>query len=254
MVRRDKITMQEAGMILRLFDEGKLKDRDLALALELSAAALLTPTLAREAARNSIAGRVLLERISYDGRRKLTIRLLDEFNDNVFGAVRSFTSGKSGAAALHEALLKEITDDILREATLGAGRELLPSEIRVLRPRIDEQAAYLQRFMDEVAFKKAAGNPMSEKAINARAKMYKGPGRQAFYEYGEAGFGPDYVFDYISMDDGGVCKPCLDAEAESPYLAGQGIFPTQVCLGRGKCRCVREPRFAPDEARRLRGE
>lgn len=72
---RSGVSVDEAGMILKLFDEGKLDEKDLALAFAFSGAPALSVALASEAARNSIAGRVLVRRISYDGRRQLTIRL-----------------------------------------------------------------------------------------------------------------------------------------------------------------------------------
>ena len=253
MVGRGKITTAEAGRILRLFDEGRLRDVDLALESALSAPATVTAALAAEAARASVAGRVLLRRISLDGRRRLTIRLMEEFDENVFDIVRSFTRGQSGVRSLHSALLREVTNDLLREATLGAGRDLLPSEIAVLRARIDRQAAFLQRFMDEVAFRDIAGRPFSEKYILQRISQYKGEGLGAFYDFSEREFSDDYVFDYIPVDDGGTCSPCHQAGQGSPYLRGQGPIPGVVCVARGKCRCRREPRYAPEEARALRG-
>lgn len=60
-----------------------------------------------------------------------------------------------------------------------------------------------------------------------------------------------YVYDYIALDDNAVCSPCMDAEANSPYIGGQGPMPGQVCLGGGNCRCYRIGRYAPEVAARL---
>ena len=102
--QRGKLTEEEVLQIIRLFDAGKLKATDLALALSLSAPGAITSALALEAARNSIAGRVLVERISRSGKRKLTIRVVDEYTDRVFGIVNDYTK-RFSVRNMHRKLL-----------------------------------------------------------------------------------------------------------------------------------------------------
>lgn len=257
MVRAGKLTLEEAGKILRKFDDGKLDIRDLALAAALSLPLSITTEATIDAVSESVAGSVLIQRFSRDGRRELSIRTLEEFDDNVFRAARSFMRGQIPVFTLHANFLDEVVNDLYREATLGLGRELLPSELARLRRTIVEQSAYLQRFMDEVAFRNIIGNPYSEKYILARIKQYKGEGITQFYRFAETSLESrnDTIIRYISVDDGGTCHKCIAAQNGGPYLPGRGPMPgSDTCLGRGHCRCRREPETNPAEARRLRGE
>lgn len=255
LIDRDKITQEEAASILKLFDAGKLKSKDLALVMSLSVPTAITAARALDLARSSIAGRVLVERISRDGLRKLTIRVVDEYTDEAFKIVRSFSNNAFSVRRMHELLLKEIEADMLRQATLGVRRELLPSEIRQIRDRLLTQSAYLQRFMDEVAALRLAGREMSEKQILQRARRYAGQSLGVFWQFSEKEYNlgdkTETVHDYIAVDDEWTCQPCIDSQSRGPYLPEEGPMPGIICLGAERCRCERVPRHDPEKAREL---
>jgi hypothetical protein len=145
-------------------------------------------------------------------------------------------------------------------AELGAGRAL-----RGMRDRLTTiqrtQAAYLQRFAEQIAARRLiAANPqlfpngaagLTVNQIAARVRLYTGAGRALFFEgaeqerQGEAG----WVIRYEARDDSETCSPC--SAAEGYYLPGAGPYPGDVCLGAGNCRCVRFAVYAPDIYARL---
>jgi hypothetical protein len=145
-------------------------------------------------------------------------------------------------------------------AELGAGRDL-----RGMRDRLTAiqrtQAAYLQRFAEQIAARRLiAANPqlfptgaagLTVNQIAARVRLYTGAGRALFFEgaeqdrQGDAG----WVIRYEARDDPDTCSPC--SAAEGYYLPGEGPYPGDVCLGAGNCRCVRFAVFAPDVYARL---
>lgn len=139
---------------------------------------------------------------------------------------------------------------------LGAGRGLTASELAVVDARVRAQLAYLSRFADEVALRRLDEvplAPLSEEAVGARLSLYGGEARASFYAARERDAAGGYVVDYVAADDGGTCSPCLRAMINSPYLPDDvdTPYPGRVCRGRGRCRCRRELRYAPDEHRAL---
>lgn len=132
-----------------------------------------------------------------------------------------------------------------------------------------EQAAYLQRFTEQIAGARlAAAHPdlfpdgarsMTFEQIAARHAMYTGAGRALYFalaeesESGEAG-GAGWVVLYHARDDDRTCSPCHQAEQGSPYLPGTGPMPGDVCLGGGACRCSREMIYDPAAYARLTGQ
>lgn len=153
----------------------------------------------------------------------------------------------------HESMRDHVRDHVLGQYALGLGRELRTADLRAIEGDVLTQLGYLSRFADERAAKELAGVPLSDAQIVARNELYSGAGRAAWFRGHEQSFGDGYVFDYQSRDDGGVCSPCLTAEQRSPFLAGRGVFPGSVCLGRGHCRCVRTERYDPPVYTRLTG-
>lgn len=147
---------------------------------------------------------------------------------------------------------------LVQQASLGAGRPVLRDTMRALdwqvADRITQQQAYLSRFAEEVAAKALVGRPLSPEQIAARATMYSGAGRALWFEGSERvqDGGQDTVVYYRSRDDAGTCDRCLEAQRGSPYAPGAGPMPGAICRGRGRCRCVREPRTDKQQAARLR--
>lgn len=126
-----------------------------------------------------------------------------------------------------------------------------------------EQAAYLARFVDQAALRQiaeilprnlaaalglAALSRYSAEYLAGRLAQYGAAARGQFFRAAEefdgesAGYG--WIVRYIARDDDRTCGPCSDAQGY--YLPGTGPYPGEICLGRHRCRCRREPVFAPD--------
>jgi hypothetical protein len=128
---------------------------------------------------------------------------------------------------------------LIAQATAAKGRALLPSELLdIERDTIRTQMDYFAGFREDLG-----RNEHTRDYISARSKLYAGAGRALWYRIAEADAADGWVVDYISVDDSGTCSPCINAEANGPYLFGEGPYPGEVCLGRGRCRCQRQPRF-----------
>lgn len=130
------------------------------------------------------------------------------------------------------------------------------------------QAAYLQRFADQIAGRymeqaavesghaTAGRPPYSADYLAERAAQYGGIGRALFFEANEAaaaaGQGaPGFVIRYIARDDANTCSPCH--RAQGYYLPGRGPYPGDICLGRHHCRCRRVSVYDPAIYARLIG-
>jgi len=128
---------------------------------------------------------------------------------------------------------------LIAQATAARGRALLPSELlEIERDQIATQMDYLAGFRQDLE-----SEPRTEDYISSRSKLYAGAGRALWYRIAEMDAPDGWVVDYHSVDDSGTCSPCVSAESDGPYLFGHGPFPGEVCLGRGRCRCQRQPRF-----------
>lgn len=150
-------------------------------------------------------------------------------------------------------------------AELGSPSGQIPARLAETIRQIQlEQAAYLQRFAEQIAITRiAAARPdlfplgvrvLTMAQIAARLAMYSGPGRALYYGISEAEEGgAGWIAYYTAVDDDRTCRPCLDAEEGSPYLPGAGPMPGDVCLGGGNCRCWRELVYDPAEYARLSG-
>lgn len=101
---------------------------------------------------------------------------------------------------------------------------------------------------DEVKEATPTASGPTERQIAARARMYAGVGRAAYFRSVELKRGDEenILYRYESRDDGSTCGNCLEAERNSPYRFDTGPFPGQTCRGGGRCRCVREPIYDPD--------
>lgn len=137
------------------------------------------------------------------------------------------------------AMAASITGYLIAQVIAARGRPLLPTESLVLeRGPILDQMDYLDGFTRHLR-----DHDVTEAYIISRAKLYGGAGRALWYRTAEEAAPIGWVVDYVSVDDSGTCLPCVVSEIQGPYLFGHGPFPGEVCLGRGRCRCRREPRF-----------
>jgi hypothetical protein len=144
-----------------------------------------------------------------------------------------------------------ITGNVLQQKTVAIGRRLLPSEALDTLDPIDFELRHAAEFAEEITARADTSRPMSSAYIGARSELYSGSGRAVWFRADERGRARGVVFYYEARDDKGTCEPCEDAQAGSPYLPGEGVFPGEVCRGRGRCRCLRIPRDAPREFERL---
>ena len=149
--------------------------------------------------------------------------------------------------------LNQTTIRAMVELAGGAGS----SYAEIVRGVQIEQAAYLQRFAEQIAATRIRmahpdlfppGRNLSFEQIAARLAMYSGAGRGLYFGISEAaeGEGAGWIVLYHARDDSVTCSPCSTAAAGSPYLPGAGPMPGDVCLGAGACRCWRELVFDPD--------
>lgn len=151
-----------------------------------------------------------------------------------------------------------IVSNMVAQKSAALGRALLPSEVLDMLEAMNFELRHADLFAGEIQrrrddFESGASTrpPLSTRAIGARSETYSGSGRAVWFRADEQGQAVGVVFYYEARDDKGTCEPCEDAQAGSPYLPGEGVFPGQVCKGRGRCRCLRIPRDAPREFERL---
>lgn len=195
-------------------------------------------------------------------RLRLATGILDAFDREArrrVAIIPKYDDGaRSGIRRFHAAMRQAIRTDTLALAQLGNGGPLTPAQTARLAERLTRQDAYLQRFVDEVAARRALAEAggraaMSEAQIAARARTYAGSARAAYFDAvqgpyeGEAGV----VVHFEGTDDPDTCGPCADAVAGSPYLPGQAPLPGAVCLGGGLCRHVLRFERDPDAYRSL---
>ena len=170
-------------------------------------------------------------------------------------------SGDLSVADWQAALLSLNRRTTTGAAILGAGGDLSPAMLARLETINTEQAAYLQRFADELAGRMLAGQmpedvaaalglpgEWSEGYIGHRAATYTGASRGAYFEaYQTDGEGGEMergtIVYYEAVDDPHTCSDCHDAQG--PYLIGANPYPGQLCAGGGACRCWLEYVYDP---------
>lgn len=257
-VRDGTLTEAEAVTLLKQYGRRGVRVRDNLLSLPASEA-IATRLLPLDIERGEIRARSLLGL----GENARITRLSDAVKARAVDAAQArfereakSLAGRlaNGSLSVREWHAKQgalTIQHMVEQATLGAGRRLTPSELARLAPEVQKQTLYLSRFADKVSVSKLAGQPMSAEAVASRAQLYAGAARGEHYKAKEQQQGDGYIYEYISRDDGGTCSNCYTASRNGPYLAGVGPMPGQVCRGRGRCRCRREARYAPEEAARI---
>lgn len=273
-----RLTEDEARATLAAWDAGTIADADLPAPPDDAAlAGLLLPLLAfgldqiaavygsvREAlialrqspaieARDA-AARAVLESSGLRGdrrtRRLYTPRDAAPDRPPALGSVRQW----------HQATRADLADDLAALARLGYGPAPVPADqAQILARAVISQGAYLDTFAVRITLGRVGHHrPLSEKQVAARLRTYAGVPFATFYRAamrpaslgGE--LGPGWVLDYIPLDDGGACFPCIHAGRDGPYLPSlPHPMPGEICLGRGSCRCKLQPRFSPADYDRL---
>lgn len=257
-VSEDFLTEREAIELLRRFDRGEVNESMLPLSEDEAITPLDDDAVNRALIALAALGivsqvkDVRFPRWSERQQEATASRLQDRFAETVRGfaykAIKDLPDW-------HRSMSLTVQEHIVQQAMMGRMRPLLPSELATLDRVVEAQQRFALRFADEQASRLLMGNPFSVEYVAHRSELYNGEARAEFYRQKEEEEAEDgYVYDYISVDDNGTCQPCLDAEAASPYMAGDGPMPGSECSGGGFCRCTREARYDPDAAAELRRE
>jgi len=239
-----KISLAEAQQILAQFDAGTLNEADLPMTREEENRLLLLSFLAISAGAFVADVRQRLRRVRGQQRRFVVIDIFEEQLEPLGGF---FARTDPDIALWHQNMATVIRDNAFAMGEAALGRRLFEAEADQVRQALRAQYGYLERFADEIAFRKLVGRPMSEAAIFDRSRQYGGFAIGMFYRFAEARFArlPGYVARYIPIDDGGTCVPCHEAGRIEYYLPTEGPMPGEVCVAKGKCRCERIIEFNP---------
>lgn len=184
-------------------------------------------------------------------RRSKTLRdaLQDVFEQYARRVARMAALGQD--SRWPERARRAVRNQLIAQHSFAARRAPLPSELlEIAEGPLKEQLRFLENFVDEV--KATPVKNRSEAQIGNRLSLYSGAGRAEFFRGEESDAGGGDVVDYVALDDKGTCYPCLLAAEQGPYRPGEGPYPGEVCLGRGRCRCERSVRYSPGAAARLR--
>lgn len=223
----------------------------------------------------------------HDQQINIAHQAMEVFDRDVRQLAQDVLEGSIRGRDWHSQMIVSLRQHLLQQAQLGKGAPLTPDELSEIQDLMREDARFLKRFADEVAVRnelaesaeeiaerrlqqegrevteeavqelaeELRGRPMTEDEIAARARQYKANAYEEFWRKGEEQIDDaDVVVDYVAVDDQNTCSPCYQAEQNGPYLPGQGVFPGEVCLGGGHCRCVRRRRTDAETAAELRGE
>lgn len=257
-IGRGSITLEQGRDLLRRFDVGEI-DADAVPLAEAEAVSEddLTLSLAKIAEIIGITSLTILiaelTRLGDYNRGRIREALQDAFVGRVTRAARAFERGASLRGAWQPIMQRAISQHILAQWMLGAGRTPSQNELQALQTTIQTQHAYLARFAADVALHALTGQPMSAALIASRSVQYGGAGRAAYFQGYEVRPLSGYIVRYVAKDDDRTCEACIRAEQESPFLVGVGKYPGQVCEGRGYCRCERRVEYNPQVAAQLAG-
>lgn len=235
LVGEGKLTPGEMRQVLELYDQGDIGPYSLALSTDASSRDVF-------AQRRQPGFRV--EGYTRGQRQRRAAALVDQFHEAV--DKHSETLSRGAISTWQRKMRDTIAVYMVKQEQLALGRALTAVEEAGLQARFNRQAAYLQSFADQMMAQRILDETelMAEfttKNVKQRARQYAGSGYASFYRVSEQGMEPGVVIEYFARDDGGTCSPCLEAQERGPYLPGEGPMPGDVCLGRGHCRCEREP-------------
>ena len=252
LVRQRQITQAQSDAALDLFDSGDLTPDRLPLPV---AEAMPSDDSMKEALLllllllgDSDMTRLLQGRpVPLLRRQRVRDDLRLRFESEAQRLARSLPA--AGVQGWHRAMRRAARDTLLGGYIVGLGRMPNGAEATRIADAVRSQMAHLYRFAGTLAVIE-----MSAAAIVNRAIQYNGRLIEWFQRGVEgADTTSGYVYDYIDRDDAKVCPACRDAGANGPYLPNEGPMPGQVCYARGRCRCERRRRYAPEEYARLMG-
>lgn len=280
LVAADRLAESEARAILRAWETDAITDDDLpaspddeALArIILPLLALGLESIATRFVQLRAALRVLAGGTSLEERDATARAILDASGDAGDARTRRLFTARDGAPdrppvlgsvrRWHDEARTAVADDLAALARLGFVN-VPGDETTILARAVVQQGDHLDRFAVRITLGRVGPangglRALTEAETAARLRSYAGVPFATFYRGamrpaslgGE--LGPGWVLDYISLDDGGTCVPCLRAERSGPYVPGTPHpMPGGVCLGRGHCRCKLAPRFSPTDYDRL---
>ena len=237
LVREDKLSILEARSIVRRFDNGHFDERELPLTREEEQRQLETVLTV-----GSIAAYLLSVRRRKPRGIEGRFTVVAHYERTILPLSDIPVRAKPDIREWHQRMRESILSNALAQAEAGLGRVLTPREASQVGDLLGRQDAYLERFADEIAFRRLSGRPMSAKAIFDRSRQYGGFAIGLFFRMQEQRFDGlrGWISEYIPVDDPATCRPCHEAGIQGPYLPTQGPFPGEVCVAKGKCRCRRE--------------
>lgn len=236
-----------ADIGLALPPESMLPDEDGMAALIIALLIfVLYNTLQRQVARDNIGA--VLTRLSYAQRVASFGHVQDLFQAEVSTLAQRLASGAINVSQWQRQFSQAIAVHYRTAAQLAFGSTALSNTAeQALRLEILRQQAFLSRFADHYSLSVMRGEPFSEGYLANRSRMYAGGMRAVSYRIIEMTYADTdgWVVYYIAVDDERTCSECMDAMVQGPYLMGNGPHPGEVCLGRDRCRCRREPIYDP---------
>jgi hypothetical protein len=149
----------------------------------------------------------ILKGLSFQHKRRLARDFVDFFHQEANQRTEQYLFGDfdDGLRRWQVAMREAMRDDLMAMAAAGKGHPLHEDDLNRLGRVWRRQQSHLQRFAEEIAARREAGNPMTEKQIKARARMYAGAEYSAFWRFASEEKGQGWVVDWHSQDDGGVC-------------------------------------------------
>lgn len=172
-------------------------------------------------------------------------RIRDHLQDQ-FDLIAKELAGQASLLGLQqwrESFKKLVGGHIMLQYIAAKERVPLLSEITKLGAEvIIAQWNFVDHFAIDIQRLSNVGNPYSLAQVINRSQLYSGAGRGIWFRATEEDLEAGWIIDYVATDDAGTCLPCFAAQIEGPYLPNLGPYPGEVCLGRGRCRCFREPR------------
>jgi len=215
--------------------------------------AILYRILRRQTQREAVSA--TLSGLSYAQRTAAFGAVQESYQGESAQLARNLANGLLTTAEWQTAMNESLLSHFRSLTYLGYNLPLSGTQEAEFLRIVRVQQAYLSRFADQYQLSVLRGEPWSAEYIAARAALYSGAMRGFAYRAAESvsDFNEGFVFQYIAVDDERTCSPCIDAALGSPYLANQGPYPGEVCEGRSRCRCRREPIYDPEAYQELIG-
>lgn len=248
LVERGDISEEEAREIFDRFEAGEIPAGDLPQEI----AEATEGTRADEAAEIAALLLLLLRRSPGQAGQ-----IRDEIRRSAENAInRAIADLPAGSSAWQAEIRRALQIYGYSMETAGLGAEPGPDAIAGVEDDLADLLQWLYLFAGASAARRLLGRPYSERYLQNRARQYLARAWARFHRanesrplYAENG----WIVDYIARDDPATCDPCSEAAAAGPYLPGAGPMPGEICEGGGNCRCIRIPRWSPEEWTELAG-